>query len=91
MKKAIIALCLMLVPTVVYAEDYEIKNQYGERIGTAIDMGDSDYSIRDNYGQEKGRLVPESTYEPPKYMPEMGNKEGTIMTIHLPSNEDMMK
>lgn len=91
MKKAIIGLCLMLVPTAAYAEDYEIRNQYGERIGMANDMGDSGYSIRNNYGQEMGRFVPESTYEAPKYMPEMGEREGTSMTIHLPSIDDMAK
>ena len=83
--------CLMLMPTTAYAEDYEIKNQYGERVGTVNDMGDSEYLIRNNYGQEIGRFAPESTYEPPKYMPEMGGREGTSMTIHLPSISDMAK
>ena len=54
-------------------------------------MGDSEYLIRNNYGQEIGRFAPESTYEPPKYMPEMGGREGTSMTIHLPSISDMAK
>lgn len=91
MKKIVFFLFLMIIPTSAYAEDYEIRNQYGERIGTASDMGNSDYSIRNNYGQEVGRLVPESTYTPPKYMPEMGEREGTSMTIHLPSNDDMLR
>lgn len=89
--KLLIVLCLTLLPAVAYAEDYEIRNQYGERIGTANDMGHSGYSIRDNYGQEVGKLVPESSYEAPKYMPEMGEREGTSMTIHLPSIQDMTK
>ena len=50
MKKIILGLCLMLLPAAAYAEDYELRNQYGERIGTANDMGNSGYSIRNNYG-----------------------------------------
>lgn len=90
MKKIVFCLFLMIIPTSTYAEGYEVRNQYGERIGTANDMGNSGYSIRNNYGQEVGRLVPESTYEAPKYMPELGD-DGTGITVHLPPNEDMLR
>ena len=85
----IVLLCLILLPTISYAEDYSIRDNYGNVVGKIY--CDTDCSIRNEYGQEVGRLVPESTYEPPNYIPEIGSKEGTDITVHLPSINDMMK
>ena len=85
----IVFLCLIFLPTISYAEDYSIRDNYGNVVGGVY--CDTDCSIRNEYGQEVGRLVPDSTYEPPSYMPEIGSKEGTDITVHLPSINDMMK
>ena len=83
----IVLLCLILVPTISYAEEYSIRDNYGNTVGNIYC---DDYSIRNEYGQEVGKLVPD-TYVPPSYMPEVGSKEGTDITVHLPSINDMMK
>ena len=85
----IVLLCLIFIPTISYAEDYSIRDNYGNEVGGVY--CNNNCSIRNEYGQEVGRLVPESTYEAPKYMPEVGSKEDTNVTVHLPSINDMMK
>lgn len=84
----ILILCMVLVPTIACAEDYTIRDSYNTPMGS-IDCG-SDCSIRNIYGEEVGRLESDSLYAP-NYMPELGTREGTDITIHLPSNEEMMK
>ena len=84
----IVLLCLILVPTISYAEEYSVRDNYGNTVGNIY--CDDGYSIRNEYGQEVGRLVPD-TYVPPSYIPEVGSKEGTDITVHLPSINNMMK
>ena len=84
----IVLLCLILVPTISYAEEYSVRDSYGNTVGNVY--CDDGCSIRNEYGQEVGKLVPD-TYEPPKYMPEVGSKEGTDITVHIPTINDMMK
>lgn len=84
----IVLLCLIFVPTISYAEEYSVRDNYENTVGNIY--CDDGCSIRNEYGQEVGRLVPD-TYEPPSYMPEVGSKEGTDITVHLPSINDIKK
>lgn len=89
--RSIFIFCLILFScSVSYAQNYDIYNEYGERIGSTYDNG-YNVSVRDIYGQEVGTLTRQHSYEPPKYMLETGQREGTDMTVHLPTLEDLMK
>lgn len=81
--KLFLIIGILLFPTVIHAEECDDS--------CYIEMKDNngDYRIIDSSGKEVGIIV-NDYYEKPKYMPDMGIKDNTIITIHIPENGDML-
>lgn len=92
--KWFIIVCMLIVPFTAHAygdeEDYVVKDNFGRVIerGTCDSYGCTTYN---QHGQRTGTIESDSTYRSkPKYMPELGKREGSRQTVHLPSLNDMM-
>ena len=76
---------LILLPNVSYAQECDGNDCYIE-----MRENDGEYRITNNNGEEVGRVINDS-YDPPKYMPYIGKKDNTNITIHIPSDNDLLQ
>ena len=83
--KLLFIIALILLPNVSYAEECDDNDCYIE-----MKEKDDEYRIIDGNGKEIGRII-NDTYTPPKYMPYIGKKDNTNITIHIPSDNDLLQ